>query len=110
MDIDIAVALVVVAYNQQRCITVPFSHGHQECLYLFETDVHVGLYTYVAAITLNMICSETMMNLKKTAIINCAPDAIVSPAGRPGLWKFIVPLLWLSSAVVMGFCWFTPYL
>jgi len=67
MDVDVAVALVIIAYDQG---------------FRLVTNVFPGLPVYVIAIALNMFCSEAMINMKRL------PDAIyqssikISPCWR----------------------------
>lgn len=107
MDVDVAVALVIIAYDQG---------------FRLVTNVFPGLPVYVIAIALNMFCSEAMINMKRL------PDAIyqssikISPCWRsvqmsggaagvmPCVYKVVVPILWVCCVVLMWGSWKAPYI
>jgi hypothetical protein len=63
----------------------------------------------VIAITLNMLSSEFMINMKKMPDSIYQSNVKVTPSIGRGPWKFLVPLLWISCAVSLVYCWKLPY-
>lgn len=53
VDLDVALALVILSYDQRGAL---------------DTQVYAGLPIYSVAISINMLCSEAMLNMKKTVI------------------------------------------
>lgn len=62
------------------------------------------------AITLNMLSSEFMINMKKMPDSIYQSNVKVTPSIGRGPWKFLVPLLWISCAVCLVYCWKLPYI
>jgi len=80
---------------------------------LFETETHQGLPMFIAAIIINMVCSETMCWLEKseeTEGENTEDEIKVRPAQNSGWRSVVVPILMLGTAGTLVCGWYFPFL
>jgi uncharacterized paraquat-inducible protein A len=79
---------------------------------MFSAQTHVGLSLFIAAIFLNMICSETMCWLEKVEKKEDTAEGNkkVQPAKNSGWRKKCVPILMIATAVLLGCSWCIPFM